>query len=92
MNKDLLTKLFILDFPFNSNGEEVAPGIYVPTLSELIIACGNKFFGLSLVGDRWFATPRSNIATPSFQGDSPEEAVAKLWIALHMWVTLKSPP
>ena len=67
-------------------------GLYAkaPTLSELIDACGEGFFRLEnrhygTTGDGWVAcdeydhTPKAT----SEWGETPEEAVAKLYLALN---------
>jgi hypothetical protein len=60
---------------------------YIPTLSELIEACGKRFFKLQFhERDGWSA--QSNIFT-GFDTlekggySTPEEAVANLWLALN---------
>ena len=63
---------------------------YVPDLSELIKACGEDFYavikGRGTSKGLWFA---SNITSPEFHmesaksADTPEEAVAKLWLMLN---------
>lgn len=55
--------------------------VYVPTLAELIEACGEGFFVLQRgVNNHWVASiGESN----HFLGDSPEQAVKNLWIALN---------
>jgi len=52
-----------------------------PTLSELIEACGDK---ISLFGDKgsWSATG-NNPQRGYGGGQSPDEAVARLWLALQ---------
>lgn len=69
--------------PSNTDNDEV---VYVPTLSELIDACGGDFkpFKISyLEGGRkiWLIFD----ATPDVAvwGDTPEEAVARLWLELN---------
>ena len=59
--------------------------VYDPTLSELIEACGVTFGSLRRVGvTDWHADHRSYTGNgPVFCGSSPEEAVARLWLALH---------
>jgi hypothetical protein len=68
---------------------------YRPTLSELIEACGDDFYGLEKCevysagfgadvprehrGTSWFAKASGIM----IQADSAEEAVAKLWLALN---------
>jgi hypothetical protein len=65
---------------------------YVPTLSELIEACGDDFDGLFQSKGRqnsWRATASryedsgagNSWQTPFYL--TPEEAVAKLWLSLH---------
>lgn len=61
---------------------------FLPTLSELIEACGDFFWELKLTHDgEW---KRKYFCIGSKQGeneapfcDTPEEAVAKLWITLN---------
>lgn len=66
--------------------------VSVPTLSELIEACGEQFGHLALVGGddcgntEWVARVRGHIgyAKQTQQvGSTPEEAVANLWLALN---------
>jgi len=59
--------------------------ITLPTLSELIEACGDKFGDLTLIdagrGKCWFA---NSYKVPAAEASSsPEEAVAKLYIELN---------
>lgn len=65
---------FDLDMPANIKG------CYVPSLEELIEACGEKFYDLTKESGFWFSS-----STDGFEiGDStPSEAVARLWIALQ---------
>jgi hypothetical protein len=57
----------------------------VPTLEELIEACGDKFGELMLMvggsGGRWRATSEDGRSHP--RGHTPTEAVARLWLALN---------
>ncbi len=57
---------------------------YIPTLSELIKACGDSFRRLSKDGGIWITLGWSvdikDIATAE---DSPEEAVANLWLKIN---------
>jgi len=59
--------------------------VYFPTLSELIEACGEKFFRVShsknTDGTTWDA--ESWVSGDIETGNSPEEAVAELWLALE---------
>ncbi len=68
------------DFPRDYNYRCI-----VPTLSELIEACGDKFYSLVKRGENWFAQ-RSNsygkLIADSL-GKTPEEAVTNLFIALN---------
>jgi hypothetical protein len=60
---------------------------YVPTLSELIEACGEMFgslvksthFGATM----WLAHSRNARPAKTEGGSTPEEAVARLWLALN---------
>jgi hypothetical protein len=56
-----------------------------PTLSELIEACGNGFFGLNrLEKDQWschFMEDENASGEPVYK--TPEEAVANLWLELN---------
>ena len=53
--------------------------MYVPTLSELIEACGGYVDLMVWNGDRAVA---SNIDAIEGRGSTPEEAVANLWLSL----------
>lgn len=66
----------------------------VPTLSELIESCGTNFDTLTLstkqtgyaqVSDWWYATAKcdKDAIPPMAEGETPEEAVANLWLALQ---------
>lgn len=64
--------------------------IFIPTLSELIEACGDEFGSIErrvlevgiiqniIVWDCWDSTPLNR-----GYGSTPEEAVAKLWLELN---------
>jgi len=62
-------------------------GVVVPTLSELIEACGEEFYELARLGnDVWQmkALSESEKQLPlMYRGKTPEEAVARLWLALN---------
>ncbi len=79
---------------FNPTGDSaVGPQhFYIPTLSELIEACGDEFGSLNFLNfDRWMAFGKSNFLASKdlkenpvgYPGDTPEEAVALLWLALQ---------
>lgn len=57
--------------------------IYVPTLSELIEACGNDFYSLIRGQGGTFATCDINGNVNALSNLSPEEAVASLWLAIN---------
>ena len=69
----------------------VAPdeGYFLPTLSELIEACGEDFKGLTKLPDGTFSSPLTNPSEGKYEPfdmlsfKTPEEAVAKLWLALN---------
>ena len=54
--------------------------VYVPTLEELIEACGKNFGSLDRRHDGWLA--HASYDQSSF-GETPVEAVARLWLALQ---------
>ena len=64
--------------------------VKVPTLSELIEACGDKFDNLRhgeglIVGSLVWTASSKEIEKEIFhnEGSTPEEAVAKLWLELN---------
>jgi hypothetical protein len=78
-------------FPQSGSGTRVAPPdvlvarrddfAYVPTLEELIEACGDAFFAVEKA-----ATWRAQSATAPvlvYRGNTPTEAVARLWLGLN---------
>lgn len=74
------------EYCFHRDWFEEEGFLCVPTLSELIDACGEKFYrlqiGPSLMGDRnvWYAYMDEETG---MIGDTPEEAVANLWLKLN---------
>lgn len=73
---------------------QTLPTVKNPTLSELIEACGEDFTMLSKDKKIWYAhgitsrayEPNGDIEDEymdTFDGRTPEEAVAKLWLALN---------
>lgn len=59
---------------------------YIPTLPELIEACGDDFDSLHNTGGDWWAWSDSEYgeaAGVNKSGPTPEEAVAHLWLALN---------
>lgn len=72
-------------------GAHDQPPSYMPSLSELIEACGDRFGSLNrnfhtfkYITKYWTAVVIFQTSTNYLeaQGDTPEEAVAKLWLAL----------
>ena len=66
-----------------ADGYDNTIGCYLPTLSELVESCGEKFnFVERMTGQptNWTCIGDLNIRT---FGSSPEEAVAKLWLELN---------
>ncbi len=57
--------------------------LYVPELSELIEACGDGYFKLVHPIGKWCAQMGLEENLPWYEGSTPEEAVAKLWIKLN---------
>lgn len=67
--------------------------VYVPHLRELIDACGDKFLSVELIIDGgldgnerlFWASCRPFLIPESYQiaGETPEEAVANLWLNLN---------
>lgn len=79
MNYELIKKLKDAGFPYSP--DRVAP----INLSELIEACGFPFDLHANQGDYWYAY-NSTIAHSEaikVEGNSPEEAVANLWLKLN---------
>jgi hypothetical protein len=103
MNYDLAKQLKECGFPQFGGGRWIDPSgntkishgtddSYLPTLSEIIEACGEDFAGLGRNkfenGEvKWLASQNidkfGNWLGRYGHGSSPEIAVAKLWIALH---------
>lgn len=76
--------------PQNGVAIDFPESLLVPTLEELIEACGDYFGQLIKIIDgpgwnvqsRWF-TENSVRESRYATGKTPEEAVARLWLALH---------
>ncbi len=83
MTYELCKQLYETGFPFRLDIQRVyIEDIPVPTLSELISACGDDFVSLDRTDDGWLA---NGYLTVIFQqiGDTPEIAVANLWLSLN---------
>lgn len=73
--------------PYLTSADE----FYVPTLSELIAACGDHEFHLHFVQHErkwqtWISLLKAAYVADeehSGEGQTPEEAVARLWLALN---------
>lgn len=68
--------------------EQYYSDVNIPTLSELIEACGDKFYALNKLGnpfpnEDWCAEGETLPDSMDFTGSTPEEAVAKLWLELN---------
>jgi hypothetical protein len=102
LSYELAKALHDAGFPQSGSGTRVAPPdmlvarrhhfAYVPTLEEVIEACGEKFGYLSRDwldenGRFWCAVDRGHEETvpPRIKrtGATPVEAVARLWLALN---------
>lgn len=79
-----------IDETYRSRDIGHALSIYEPTLSELIEACGDELRGI--VHDRamkndnneeWRCDRIEHGSFESYIGPTPEEAVAKLWLAIN---------
>lgn len=93
---ELAKELHDASFPQIGTGKRIAPPdkivarrhdfVYVPTLDELIEACGPHFFSLVYdLGKGWRCfsdTDQWNTVATS-DGSTPAEAVARLWLALN---------
>lgn len=86
MTYELAGKLKDAGFPKNFSVLSFECGDDFPTLSELIEACGNSFGQLERINNwntiEWYAT--NNIKDIETEiCSTPEEAVARLWLALN---------
>ena len=96
MDYQLAKQLWDAKFPYSNDfsprydvpavcGDGNPACIIPPTLEELIEACGNDFFGLQ----NWRSTINPwRACSPyfkkqSYKGQTPDEAVARLWLALN---------
>lgn len=69
----------------SSDGYGMGGGIYAPTLSGLIEACGEKFLNLfycAMMRNNWWAECGCCYYKQG-AGTTPEEAVANLWLELN---------
>ena len=74
---------------FIGEGMSKEPFAYVPTLSELIEACGEDFIELEKVKDVWWSKGawekcgEGECPKYDVMGSTPDEAVAKLWLEIN---------
>ena len=90
MDYEVAEKLMDAGFPQVGKGSSIGPldklvwrsgdRVYVPTLEELIQACGENFCSLHKLHDGWLVTANSG---QSCYAKTPAEAVARLWLALQ---------
>jgi hypothetical protein len=93
MNYDLAKELKDAGFVQSGKGARVAPPdkivvrrddfAYVPTLEELIEACGNETITLCGRGTEWIAFYGDVAKWGEGKGTTTSEAVARLWLALN---------
>lgn len=85
---------YFLDPDHEVHGEQITfrgDVVYVPTLSELIEACGEDFDLIRreeleswLGGTRWCCMGNpDDYGINQYYGSTPEESVANLWLALN---------
>lgn len=98
MNYELCKQLKDAGFPLSMKGyddycrqvymdesnyeEEEERYAHKPTLSELIEACGDEFWLLKRMNPTYWLAEAKSIHVP-VDGKTPEEAVARLWLALQ---------
>jgi len=93
MNYELAKELKEAGFPqsnnpctacFNAGPGNRCSNCGFPTLSELIEACGEDFWNLGIFRhDGRFPWVASSVDPLTGSGSTPEEAVARLWLALN---------
>jgi hypothetical protein len=92
MDYQLAKQLKNAGFPLNAyskwaaNMDGPSPEFIEPTLSKLIEAFGKRFHSLAQDDKQWWAAkwlePFADTFPVRVAGDTPEEAVARLWLAL----------
>jgi hypothetical protein len=88
MTYDLAKKLKDAGFPVKLNFGFINVSLVMPTLSELIEACGEKIHSIqfrpNIPGTKCYVLSElSKDNGPVFSAESPEVSVANLWLALH---------
>ena len=71
----------ITNYELQNHLQDIKNGHYCPALPDLIEACGDRFGRLFVEKDIWTAESRTSQTRAI--GHSPEEAVARLWLALR---------
>lgn len=93
MTSELAIKLRNAQFPYKDPSVIVPDWnenfFVVPTLSELIEACGKGFIYLAQ-NDDYSEWKSCGDGLEERTGKTPEEAVAKLWLALNTSTTAKA--
>lgn len=86
MNYELAKELKDAGFESKHSSEDAKypdkDGYVPPNLSELIEACGERFGELYRFPQSWSAEEYGNSGVEG-NGSTPEEAVARLWLALN---------
>ena len=85
MNYELQHKLKDAGFPQGDCDEIEGDVTYEPSLSELIEACGDLSFKLEWGSNEkvWYAHGSIGRGGEDTKGETPEEAVANLWLELN---------
>jgi len=94
MKNELAKKLKDAGFPFRPRVAEVnifpPETFYIPTLEELIEACGENFHCLVFTNnggvdsdEKFWSAGTSSVVKDWVNGSTPLEAVANLYLALH---------
>ena len=65
------------------HGDELTIIVYNPSLSELIEACGEGFYKLIKISAKEPFYAYNDVQDIVVAGSTPEEAVARLWLALN---------
>lgn len=91
LSLEVCTQLSIAEFPKPDNWQELAFTVnldtkerfYMPSLSHLIEACGEKFGVLERFQDGTFGAYIPRDCGINGLGKTPQEAVAKLWLTIQ---------
>jgi hypothetical protein len=79
----------ITQYDLDERIADIREGLYCPDLSDLFGACGPHFARLWTLTALWMAESVNPAHTAI--GDSPDEAVGKLWLALQQPKSGKTP-